>query len=86
MMSLSSFSTMFLDPTCSGRDSRLFLNRHIRSAFRGPNCSFSASRAKSTSKTPVSIVLQGELKIRESTNGARPRAGTAEYAGVARSQ
>ncbi len=54
--------------------------------FQGAELLIQRIMGEIASKTPVSIVLQGELKIRESTNGARPRAGTAEDAGVVRSQ
>jgi LacI family transcriptional regulator len=53
--------------------------------FQGAELLIQRIQGEITSKTPVSIVLQGELKIRESSNGARPRAGTAEYSGVAKS-
>ena len=51
--------------------------------FQGAELLIRRIKGEITSKTPVSIVLQGELKVRESSNGARPRAGTVEYSGVA---
>ncbi len=54
--------------------------------FQGAELLMQRIKGEIASKTPVSIVLQGELKIRESSNGARPRAGAVEYSGVAKSQ
>jgi LacI family transcriptional regulator len=50
--------------------------------FQGAELLIKRIKGEIDSKTPISIVLQGELKIRESSNGNRPRSEATEYSGV----